>query len=137
MFVVPTFLAAMILHGVYDFFLIGNYQIQSFRIFSFLILIVLVSIYSKIISNALNQSEYNNLQESLSINLIPILYYGFLSVLMLQTFLTAIKFDMRNALMNLLWEGYTMYFLFYYLISLFGRFHVTKYQWANILKRKA
>ncbi len=137
LYVIPTFLAAMILHGVYDFFLISNYNVQSFRIVSFVILIFLINVYSKIISNALNLSEYNNHKENLSINLIPILYYGFLSVLMLQTFLTAIKYDMRNALMNLLWEGYTTFFLFYYLVSSFGRFQVKKFQWASLLKRKS
>ncbi len=52
------FILACVLHGIYDYWLVCDGLPREYRVFSLLCMVVEVVLYSRIINNALNQSEY-------------------------------------------------------------------------------
>jgi len=126
-----TFFLAMVLHGVYDFFLVSAEPIRQFSLFSTLILILAMVAYSAIIRNALGQSEYFS-KEHGDIRLAGLLYYGILAVLMYQTAVLTFKFGRDNALLSLLRESLSGYLLAWYLIRSFGLIPLRKGVWAPL-----
>lgn len=81
------FLLACLFHGIYDFWLVCESVPDEFGMFSFLLAMIEVIIFNRMINNALNQSEFfdekeldrlNHMRERLGISLMTIVMFEYL-----------------------------------------------------------
>jgi hypothetical protein len=94
---VLAFAVACMLHGLYDFFLMAKGLRPGMEMVSLLILLLSILIFSNMIKNALNQSEFNSDQQRDVEGLSKHLVYSLSAVVLLQYLLMGWKLGIGNA----------------------------------------
>jgi len=130
------FSIAVIAHGLYDFCLMAEGLPQQFKVFSVLILAICVNIFSIIIKNALNKSEFNAEKKTRVESLSKHLIYSILAIALLQYVLMAWKFGAYNANKSMLQGIFLYFFLALIIISNLGTIEITKSKWIPFFKKK-
>lgn len=92
-----SFIAAVLLHGLYDLF-IFHANIPFMTVYFMLLLIAVIIIYGRLIKNALNQSQFNP-GDCRTLNITRLFIYGMYLVLLSQYLITAWNYgpDAANA----------------------------------------
>ena len=131
-----SFFCAIIIHGLYDFFLMADKLPPHLAIFSIIILIVSVNKLSIIIKNALNLSEFNS-EEKLKVeNISFYLVYCLSCVILLQYVLMAWKFGASNANYSVLSKFPTPYLLILVIILNLGKIEIKKSRWTGMFDKE-
>ena len=128
-----TFLFAVILHGVYDFWLVGTgIPIWVAWPFYYLVLFYCVSIYANILNNALNQSEFNPLQKDIVLHLTRYLAYALSGIIIVQYILVGINKGPSFANLNFLWTVVLSYLLILIILVSLGQMKIKKSVWIPL-----
>jgi protease PrsW len=92
------FIAACAVHGLYDFFLSGRGMLESLAPLSFFILVYLVSVYGRMLNNALNISTFFSDEDTKKLhNMGRFLTYSLSYVFLLQYIVVARRYGAENA----------------------------------------
>jgi len=132
LWVIGCFGAAVLAHGLYDFFISSS---GGLGIFSTLILIYLIIVFRRMMENALGQSEFFA-QSTFKVNLSLYLFYGILSILLMQFSILAVQYGLDLSLRNFGLNIVKFYFLCFILIVDFGNLTLVKHKWRSIVSRK-
>ena len=132
-YLVLSFTAACVVHGLYDFWLIADIDPQ-FKIFSVLILIYCILIFSNMIINALNQSEFNPDRKRKIEGLSKYLVYSLSYVFLLQYVVLAWKFGASNANQRILRSILSAYLMLLVIFGSLGKIEVNRGQWIPPFK---
>jgi len=124
--------AAVLAHGLYDFFLSSSIGLG---IVSTLILIYLIIVFRNMLENALDQSEFFS-GSTFKINLSVYLFYGVLGIILMQFSILAVQYGLNLSLSNLGLNILKFYFLCFILIVDFGNLNLVKHKWRSILSRE-
>ena len=130
------FAAAVVLHGLFDFFLMTEIMSVNLAIVSILILATIVNKFSVITKNALNVSEFNEEQKTRIESRTKFLAYSILAIITAQYVLMAWKFDAGNANSAMLKQIIFFYFLIMIIAANLGKIEITKERWTSILEEK-
>jgi RsiW-degrading membrane proteinase PrsW (M82 family) len=129
-----TFLLAMVFHGLYDYFLLGQGIIESLSVISIVILLFLAQVYSKILTNSLNQSAFFDEVKLLHFKSLTFyLMYAFSGIILLEYVLISISFSASYANQHLVYTGLTSYLIIIYLTIALGKFRIERSRWKKVL----
>ncbi len=132
-----TFFFAVLLHGVYDFWLVGKgIPIWVAWPFYYLVLLYCVGIYANILNNALNQSEFNPLQKDVVLDLTRYLAYALSGIITLQYILVGINKGPSFANLNFLWTVVLSYILILIILMSLGQMKIRKTIWMPLFLLK-
>ena len=133
--IVLFFLLACVWHGVYDFFLISDSVPKEFRIFSLLMVFVEIIVFSGMIRNTLNKSEFFDvkrqdrlldLRGNLALWLICIVLFEY--VCLAAKYGPEMTYDKFTKIVGLTWV-----LVLFFSIGL-GRYELVKDKWTWIFK---
>jgi hypothetical protein len=129
-----TFFLAMVFHGLYDYFILGQGSIESLSVISIVILLFLAQVYSKIIGNSLNQSVFFDEVKLLHFKSLTFyLIYAFSGIILLEYVLISISFGASYANQHLVYTGIASYLIIIYLTIALGKFRIEKSHWKKVL----
>ena len=131
-----SFLTAVVVHGLFDFFLMVKGLPPQVKMLSILILAIAINKFSIIIKNALNVSEFNNEQKTRVESLSWYLVYSICAIVLCQYAVMGWKFGAANANMTMLKPIGLYYFLTIIIIGNLGRIEITKSKWIGFFERK-
>ncbi len=124
-----SFSLAVILHGLYDFFLIND-SVRHFRILYFVILMFSVLYFGITIRNSLNHSEfYGNITCITPLN---ILIYGMFSIMLTQYFMVAQSSGANYANTSMLGPFVIILYLSFQIFAILGSIKIEKGKWYKI-----
>jgi RsiW-degrading membrane proteinase PrsW (M82 family) len=124
--------AAVLVHGLYDFFASGT---LGLGIFTVLILLVIMLVFRNMVENALDQEDFSY-SGPLNLTLTGYLFYGLLAILLLQFVILDIQYGPSLSLSNLGQNVLRLYMLFVILITDFGKLKIVKHKWRPLMDRK-
>ena len=130
-YVFACFGAAVVVHGLYDFFISS---IPGLGILSVLILVCMIVMFRNMIENALDQSEYAG-DSPMTVNLSLYLFYGILGILLMQFSILSIRYGLDLSLTNMGLNVLKFYVLCIVLIADLGRLTIVKHKWRSLLSR--
>jgi len=125
------FAAACLLHGVYDFFLVTDGFWGELAIASFLVLVLKINLYNKMIRNALNRSEFYDAKRGRSVQMFAYITRSFLVILSAQYGLMAAYHGPTLANYDLLATVMFSWFLMAFLLASLGVFEIEKGEWYS------
>lgn len=131
-----AFIMACILHGLYDFFLIAEGLPKAAVKLSLCILLVGIVLFSNMIKNALNQSEFNSEKQKQIEGLSKHLVYALSGVVVLQYLLVAWKLGIANANFLILLSVVFSYIPLIVIFGCLGKMEVHKGEWVLLFERK-
>ena len=131
-----TFAAACIVHGLYDFWLLADGLDGRWRLLSLLILILGVQVFSNMIKNGLNQSEFNPDARERIEHRTRYLVYGLSAVFWLQYLLQAWRWGPDNANMGIMQAALFLYFPLLVIFGNLGVIPIRKNHWVPLLGRR-
>ncbi|AQQ70662.1 Protease PrsW [Limihaloglobus sulfuriphilus] len=114
-----SFSAAVLVHGLYDFWLIANVE-EQYRLFSIIILIAATWKFSTIIKNSLSISAFNLEEKNRVLHLTRYLAYSLMAIILMQYVLIAVQHGALKANINMLQGISAFYFLLFVLIMTMG-----------------
>jgi len=120
-----SFFVAILIHGLYDFFLISGAMPSVYKILSFVILALSVNRFSLIIKNALNISEFNTDRRVRVEYLSKYLVYVLSAIILFQYILVAYKFGPANANLSIGATTIILYILMFIIIKNLGTIVIT------------
>src|SRR5262245_6377621 len=132
LWVFGCFGAAVLAHGLYDFFITWS---AGWGILSGFLLIYLMIVFRRMMENALSQSEFFA-QSTFKVNLSLYLFYGILSILLMQFSILTVQYGLDLSLRNFGLNIMKFYFLCFILIMDFGNLTLVKHKWRSILSRE-
>ena len=128
-----TFFFAVLLHGVYDFWLVGQgIPLWVAWPFYYLVLFYCIGIYANILNNALNQSEFNPLQQDVVVDLTRYLAYALSGIITLQYILVGVNKGPSFANLNFLWTVVLSYILILIILLSLGQMKIKKAIWRPL-----
>ncbi len=128
-----SFAAASAVHGLYDFWLVGQGWVGDLAIVSVLVLVYAVSSYRQAIQCALNVSEHaRNRTISLTVHLCAWIVVVFL----LEYLVLAHRFGVADANLAIASRGFSSLFLIFVILGVLGTFQVHTGAWVALLRRK-
>ena len=128
------FLLAITFHGLYDYFILGQGIIEKLSVLSIMILLFLVQVYSKILTNSLNQSAFFDEIKLLHFKSLTFyLMYTFSGIILLEYVLISFSFGASYANSHLSYTGITSYLIIVYLTVALGKFRIEKGRWKKVL----
>ncbi len=126
------FLVAIILHGLYDLFLI-NPTAQSFMLIAYVILFASISTFNNILSNSLSNSPYYSASVHLEIRKIQFLLVGgLLGIFILQFILLITTESLEAAKDNILSSSIAAVILIPALVVGFGKIKLHPRKWKSL-----
>lgn len=134
----PYFGAAVLTHGLYDFFLITRGPLAALSPLALLILVFAVSALRSIVINGLSWSPFWS--DDLNHRLLRRWWYLALSlssVVFMEFILLALRFGPTAASAGFLKAALGSFFLVLVLLGLFGAIPVVRHQWLPLVERKA
>jgi protease PrsW len=131
LYIVGFFLAAVVIHGLYDFFISASWGLG---ILSTVILIYMMMAFRRMIENALGQSPFMK-SGSQTAHLNYYLFYGILFVLSMQFVILAVRYDFGLAFKNMGMNFLHFYVLAIFLVTGLGRMEIVKNKWRPLLDR--
>jgi len=132
LWVFGCFGAAVLAHGLYDFFISSS---AGLGVLSMFILIYLVIVFRRMLENALGQSEFFA-KSTLKINLTLTLFYGILSILLMQFSILAVQYGLDLSLRDFGLNILQFYVLCFILIVDLGNLTLVKNKWRSIFSRQ-
>jgi protease PrsW len=114
-----SFTAAVLVHGLYDFWLIADVQ-EHYRLFAIIILIAATWKFSTIIKNSLSISAFNMEKKARVLHLTRYLAYSLTAIILLQYILIGVQHGALRANINMLQSVSAFYFLLFVLIMTMG-----------------
>jgi RsiW-degrading membrane proteinase PrsW (M82 family) len=129
LYVLGCFAAAVVLHGLYDFFLSSS---LGMGILSTMILVMMMLMFRNMLQNALGQSPFMR-SGTASVDLYLYLFYGVLCILSMQFVILDVQYGFDLSLKNLGRNLLNYFFLTFVLISDFGHLEVVKNKWNSLL----
>ena len=130
-----TFTAACIVHGLYDFWLLAEGLAGPFRLLSLAILLGCVQVFSNMIKNGLNQSEYNlDAKERIEYRTQYLVYF-LSAVFLLQYVLLAWRCGADNANLGIAHSAAFLYFPLLVVFGNLGTIRIQKARWIPLFGR--
>lgn len=129
LYVFGCFALAVVLHGLYDFFLSSS---LGMGMLSTLILIVMMLMFRNMLQNALGQSPFMR-SGNANIDLYLYLFYGVLCILSMQFVILDVQYGFDLSMKNLGRNLLNYFFLTFVLVSDFGHIEVVKNKWTSLL----
>jgi hypothetical protein len=131
-----AFAMACILHGLYDFFLLAKGLLPQARVFSLHILLISIVVFSKMIRNALNQSEFNFEKQKKIEGLSKHLVYSLSGVVLLQYLLVGWKMGIDNANFQFYYGMLFNYLPLVFILISLGVMNVQKGLWIPLFENQ-
>lgn len=128
---------AVVVHGVYDFFLVGRGLVADLKIAALAILVFTVIAYQRAVTNGLSGSPYwDETTDRKVINLWWYLGLALSGVVLVEYLLLAWSFGPTAAGIGFLAAAMSAWFLILILASRLGRFEITRYRWLSLVDRR-
>jgi hypothetical protein len=131
-----AFAAACTLHGLYDFFLLAKGLLPQAKVFTLHILLISILIFARMIQNALNQSEFNTVQQKKIEGLSRHLVYSLSMVVLLQYLLVGWKLGIDNANFQFYHGMPFNYVPLVFIFTCLGVIHVQKGLWVPLFENR-
>jgi len=129
------FALACILHGLYDFALLGKGFMEMLAPGSFFLLLYLITVFGKMINNTLNASSFYSDEDTPKLNnLGKFLAFSLSYILLLQYLAVAIRYDVENANINILKSLLQSYALIFIIVHALTRFKLNKNKLLPVFK---
>jgi RsiW-degrading membrane proteinase PrsW (M82 family) len=130
-----SFAAAVVVHGVYDFWLLAEGLDKPYTLLSLVILVVCVQVFSKMVKNGLNQSEFNPNAKTRIEHRTQYLVYFLSAVFLLQYVLLAWRCGAANANIGLAQSAAFLYFPLLIVFGNLGTLEIHKNEWVPLFGR--
>lgn len=130
-----SFTAAVVIHGVYDFWLLAEDLDKVYKLLSLVILVVCVQGFSKMVKNGLNQSEFNTLAIVRIEHRTHYLVYFISAVFLLQYVLLAVRCGPENANTGLAQSAAFLYVPLLVVFGNLGTLEIRKDEWIPLFGR--
>jgi len=129
------FFLACLLHGIYDYWIVSDDLPKPFRVFSFLIALIVIFLFNRMIHNALNQSEHFNTQDTGKLNYMFSLVGGSLMmILMFEYICLSWKYGPELTYVNFTKVLYLSAFFILFLSSSLGTYTLQRKGWVSLWK---
>jgi len=123
------FFLAVLAHGLYDFCASST---PGIGFFSIVVLVLMMICFRNMIENGLGLADFKA-NGPLTLNLTLYLIYGLLGILLMQFAILDIQYGPDLSISNMEHSLVSYYFLFFVLVSDFGRIKIVKGKWRPLL----
>ena len=131
------FAAAVVTHGLYDFWLLADGLAKPYTLLSLVILIVCVQVFSKMVKNGLNHSEFNTDARRRIEHHTQYLVCFLSAVFLLQYVLVALRCGPENANLGLVQSAAFLYIPLLVVFGNMGTLEIQKDRWVPLFGRPA
>lgn len=131
------FALSVVVHGIYDFFLVGEKGVDHYRQLAPVILIISIVLFKRVILHMLNISKSYDMTRLNKLNhLSYYLGYSLFSVFILQFFIVANRFGSSAAIDSLPANIYTSLFPLFVIPTILGKFVICKGYLPSLISPK-
>lgn len=131
------FSLAVAIHGLYDFFLIGKGWVTKTKGFSFIILLLSILAFQRIISNSLNNSKFwQDEAKNKFLSLSEYLAIGLTSILILEYLLLSLKYGPYYVNLGFVSSIFSSFLFIYILVGELGYIPLLKGKWSPLFRKE-
>lgn len=132
-----SFSGACLIHGIYDYFLIGEGCIQNMRVLSFILLLFLAQAFGRMLNNGLNISIFFNKADAAKLHILNrYLSYSLSFLILIQYVIMVLRFNLHNANIGLVKSIYYSWFLIFIIVTALSKFDIEKNRLLPLLEKR-